>query len=635
MTQKTGKSTPRRRRSRKHDETIEKLRHYVRTTGPSFLEDKNITSIGIGYKVKDGRRTRELCVQFTVGSKPESSGVGLEDLDTSPIPETLTVDGLEIPTDVIERTFVPAFQLVDVEAQDIRKMRLDPMIPGISVCHPSGSAGTLGLIVFDRETGDPCMLSNWHVLHRAAGELGDSVVQPGPHDDNNTDFNRAGTLIRSHLGPAGDCAIARIEDRTFERQILDLGVIPTQVARVDLDDVVIKSGRTTRVTRGIVRRIDVMAEIEYAGVGVRQIGAFEIGPENGAPSTFEVSMGGDSGSAWLIANDDGTASETLAGLHFAGETAGNPDEHALACYAHAVLKKLDVALEPVADEDLEAGVATLGYSSQFLSTEAPTPRLSRAQMTDAFELDGRHLIPYTHFSVCLSKARGLARFVAWNIDGGRLRRLSRKGIRFELDPRVPEQFQHGNELYRNNNLDRGHLARRADLTWGSLEEAKRANRESFHYTNIAPQHASFNQSSRGGLWGELENAVFADVDVEDLRVSVVGGPVFRDDDPVHRDVQIPRDFWKLIAYTDTADGKFKVRAFVLTQRDLLSDVEALELDPFRIFQMSLERLGDETGLDFAALEPFDTFGADVELEGLGEERRARVREVRDRAELFS
>ena len=82
------------------------------------------------------------------------------------------------------------------------------------------------------------------------------------------------------------------------------------------------------------------------------------------------------------------------------------------------------------------------------------------------------------------------------------------------------------------------------------------------------------------MWGRLEDAVFADVDVEDLKVSVFGGPVFQDDDRVYRGVQLPREYWKVIAFAE--GGRLKARAFLLTQN--LDQLEALELDEFRVFQ---------------------------------------------------
>jgi hypothetical protein len=50
-----------------------------------------------------------------------------------------------------------------------------------------------------------------------------------------------------------------------------------------------------------------------------------------------------------------------------------------------------------------------------------------------------------------------------------------------------------------NGLDRGHLARRADLVWGSLPVARKANIDSFYFTNITPQVDDFNQSVRNGV----------------------------------------------------------------------------------------------------------------------------------------
>ena len=88
-----------------------------------------------------------------------------------------------------------------------------------------------------------------------AGEPGDAIVQPGSYDDNRLEDNIVGNLVRSYLGIAGDCALATIENRRISSEIIDLGVSVEQIGEPELNDMVVKSGRTTDVTYGIVRRV--------------------------------------------------------------------------------------------------------------------------------------------------------------------------------------------------------------------------------------------------------------------------------------------------------------------------------------------------------------------------------------------
>jgi endonuclease G len=480
------------------------------------------------------------------------------------------------------------------------------------------------------------MLSNWHVFHTPSGVIGDKVVQPGPYDDNNVAANGAGTLIRSHLGIAGDCAIARIEGRGIDQKVIDLNIQPRRLAKANLNDRVVKSGRTTEVTYGIVNRIDVVSKIDYGGnVGERNIGGIEIGPDADNPAKEnEISKGGDSGSVWLVADKDGTATDIMVGLHFAGEGANDPEEHALACYAHSVFQKLEVSFESPKVAQIEVATAKTGYDEVFLSERVPPPQLPARLKKDAVLLDGDHIVRYVHFSSCLSKSRRFPRFVAWNVDGKSLKKL-RRSNNFKIDRRISAKFQAGNDIYQNNKLDRGHVARRADLGWGSLEEAKHAEADSFFYTNITPQHERYNQSKRAGLWGRLEDAVYEDVDVEDLRISVAGGPILQDDDPEYRGIKIPREFWKLIAFKDTEDNKFKVKSYILSQNDLLDDLEVLELDPFRLFEVSVDELEDRTDLLFPALKKFSAFSEPTraEMENVPGARPG-VREIFERERLL-
>jgi endonuclease G, mitochondrial len=589
------------------------LRRYVRAQGASYLRDPNITSIGVGRRNVDG----DISLVFTVGQKAEISVI--ESLGSKELPTEIEIEGFTVSTDVIERSYEPSYRLVQTKSTDTMKSRIDPVVPGASVSHVDGTAGTLGMIVFEAETGAPCILSNWHVLHGNSGQIGDPIVQPGPHDDNNITDNFCGTLLRSHLGAAGDCALARLQTRSFEQAIHNLGVVPARMAEVDLDDTVVKTGRTTDTTYGIVRRTDVMAKINYGGqTGEREIGGFEIGTDPAHPArNNEISMGGDSGSGWMIADGD-DATDIFAGLHFAGEGSGNPDEHALACYPKSVQQKLNFSLFPPSDvtftdDEPEAIGARAGFDKGFLGLAAPMPDMSLSFKRDAVNFGRAQTIPYTHFSVCLSAKRRLARFVAWNIDGARKVQLGSHS--FRLDPRVSSDVQLDNSIYQGNKLDRGHIARRADLAWGPIPEARQANKDSYYYTNIAPQHERFNQSKRGGLWGNLENLILEEAATQDIRVSVIAGPVFKDDDPEYRGALIPRDYWKLIAYVG-AGGNLTTACFLLSQNDLLSDIEAIDFDPFRLFQISVSELTERTSLDFGFYEDSDITNNPEQLSSL-------------------
>jgi endonuclease G, mitochondrial len=128
-----------------------------------------------------------------------------------------------------------------------------------------------------------------------------------------------------------------------------------------------------------------------------------------------------------------------------------------------------------------------------------------------------------------------------------------------------------------------------------------------------------------GLWGELENAVYEDVDVDDLRISVFGGPVFKDTDFLFRGVLIPRSFWKLIA--DVEDGTLKAKAFVLTQDDLEARLESLGLEEFKLYQVSVAELTALTRLDYGDLRDADTMGP------VPEALAAPVRRIEARSEI--
>ena len=350
----------------------------VRRKAQRFLDTKGVTSVGVGYRIdkETGDHTNELCIQFTVEEKVEPESLVKKGLEI--LPENFEDEvGNNVRVQVIERSYKPDVIILEDRARAelkkldfhrFRRKRQNPIRPGISISHENGTAGTLGAIVFDKQTGQAYGLSNCHVLQGATGQVGDCILQPGPFDGGRRK-DGVGRLVRSHLGLAGDCAVCSIEDRGFEGSVLELDAVPSpQIGKAELDDKVIKSGRTTGVTRGTVKRVGVVAKIRYSGFGERAIGAFEIRPDPlHMPNDGEVSKGGDSGSVWMMA--EGPHKNVVVGLHFAGETDPNPnEEHALACNIHSIFEKLDVTFDSTGARESESALL-----SRFIDVSSRLP----------------------------------------------------------------------------------------------------------------------------------------------------------------------------------------------------------------------------------------------------------------------
>lgn len=239
-----------------------------------------------------------------------------------------------------------------------------------------------------------------------------------------------------------------------------------------------------------------------------------------------------------------------------------------------------------------------GYDSEFLGISLPLPTAGAGtQVSPA--------LAYHHFSVVMHRARKLALVTAVNIDGGQADQPRRDRDAWIFDPRIPVTEQTGEEVYRDNDLDRGHLVRRLDPAWGPISAA--AVDDTFHFTNCTPQHHEFNAGST--LWLGLEDYVLRNAVTADLKVSVLSGPVLDDNDPAYRGVALPLQFWKLVAMVRT-DGEPSVTAYLLSQQALLDEFrierapgalpEEFSYGAYRTFQVPVRRVGSLTGLDLTA-----------------------------------
>ncbi|UUS33415.1 MULTISPECIES: DNA/RNA non-specific endonuclease [Streptomyces] len=250
-----------------------------------------------------------------------------------------------------------------------------------------------------------------------------------------------------------------------------------------------------------------------------------------------------------------------------------------------------------------------GYDEAFLGPVVPLPRLAAAGVETV-------VLPYTHFSVVLRPDRRLAAATAVCVDGARLVEDVPRDDVWRYDPRVAEDWQAGPEVYRNNSLDRGHLVRRLDPVWGAVAVAHRADADTFHYTNAAPQADVFNQGKQ--VWQGLENHLLDHAARHDRKLTVLTGPVLHDADPPYRGVQVPLRFWKVAVFVH--EGRLAATAYVLDQSpDLTRDADRAlagavpgappPLGAFRTYQVPVADVAVLTGLDLGSLPGADLMPA--------------------------
>lgn len=272
-----------------------------------------------------------------------------------------------------------------------------------------------------------------------------------------------------------------------------------------------------------------------------------------------------------------------------------------------------------------------GFDAGFLGRRVPMPRLSNAVRAKAVQRAGvtgtdAYELKYHHFSVVMNRDARLAFVSAVNVDGAAKHRQTREGAdRWMFDPRIDREFQAGGEFYSDNQLDRGHLVRRADAAWGASErEAAQANDDTFHFTNCAPQDEIFNQARKAQkehllLWGNIEEHIAAQAAADRQRFSIFNGPVFRSTDRIHRGLRVPKEFWKIVAYVRPTDHQLRAAAFILSQQGLIANLplEEFTVGPYRPYQVKVREIEARTKLEFRELhgaDPLDEDGANPAFE---------------------
>lgn len=263
-----------------------------------------------------------------------------------------------------------------------------------------------------------------------------------------------------------------------------------------------------------------------------------------------------------------------------------------------------------------------GYDPAFIIASQPLPLPG----TDHWAGDLVPLLPegaqagneirYTHFSVVMSRSRGLPLFSACNIDGAKSVRDVPRTNTWRRDPRIDPQFQNLREGYGDEKrglFSRGHMTRREDPNWDSRDIARRADADTFHITNVAPQRQGFN----GGIWLQLEDYVLDNTDRANLKVTVITGPMLGADDPVYYNRKIPVAFWKILAFVHADNGQLTTIGYRRSQMDYLPRPSGgrFVFGDFQDSQVPISAIAQETGLQLDPYVELDVMaGASSQIE---------------------
>lgn len=343
-----------------------------------------------------------------------------------------------------------------------------------------------------------------------------------------------------------------------------------------------------------------------------------------------TSLGGNSGSP-LISLEQ----KKIVGLHFAGEYGIGNSAVGVTTIKRLLkgnLVTVGIAKKSLATEARADGVhkpaelkGRSGYDPDFLGAgkfRVAWPKLPQdiaealVKPSDATKAQPNEL-RYTNFGVLFSRTFKLPVVTAVNINGKESVRIKRGDDKWFRDGRIELALQHGQEGYKDQEIDRGHMVRREDPNWGKL--AKRADLDTFHYTNSAPQHSRLNQGKE--LWQGLENYILDSARTDGFKACVFTGPVYSEDDEFFKpeNIRVPLEFWKVVAMIDADRKKLHATAYLLSQGQLIrkllekrSKAEAIEgvvLGAYRTFQISIADLEEATDYDFGVLRKADPLAA--------------------------
>ena len=189
------------------------------------------------------------------------------------------------------------------------------------------------------------------------------------------------------------------------------------------------------------------------------------------------------------------------------------------------------------------------------------------------------LITHTGYSFVYSEVHEQAKWVAYQLTREETIKQFERTNNFIEDPSVLSKTANDQDYY-HSGYDRGHLAPASDMGWSEKSMA-----ESFYYSNMSPQNASFNR----GIWKKLEELVRT-WSVENNSLYIVVGPVLTIGLPVigPDKVSVPSYYFKVLL--DYTSPDIKCIGFIIPNNK--------SNQPLSNYALPIDSLEQITGIDF-------------------------------------
>ena len=350
----------------------------------SRLKGVNGFSRRYQFRIKDGVPTREICIRVYVEKKRPAWFCKLT--------------GRMIPKEIAGiRTDVYPLGKIRIQSLDPHKTRQSILAGGQSFIHYKVSAATLGLILRDKTTKQPTMLSNLHVIWDIdnpglCAQQGDNILQPGPLDGGSNPSDTVATADKAiPLDFTGQENLVDAATALWNgaRQIRPAAVMQNDGSFVQL--VGYKLAVPSMAIKGCSRNgdldvvvVDIDAQTQVSGYGCKGEGKIAWFMH---VVVYTPSLGG--GSSGTIMYDP--VDRKVVALNFAGSGNFNqPDTFGIGGRMHVIMESAKLNLEWPPEEQPPKRYAPSEWNGSYevISGEERLPSRTEAQMSSSTYHEG-------------------------------------------------------------------------------------------------------------------------------------------------------------------------------------------------------------------------------------------------------